>query len=160
MVTVKTNPTGLSYSVDGITYNTAHAFSWAAGSSHTLATTSPQAGGSGTQYVWKKWSDNGAISHVIAPTSNTAYTATFTTQYYLTMNAGAGGTVTPASGWKNNGANVSIKAKPASGYTFSGWTGNGSGSYSGASNPASVTMQGPITENAGFTRSTTTISNR
>ena len=64
------------------------------------------------------------------------------------MSHGTGGTVTPASGWKNSGVAVSINATPATGYTFSNWTGTGSGSYSGTNNPASITMNGPITENA------------
>src|SRR5947207_2199743 len=99
-----------------------------------------------------RWSDSGAISHTVAPTTNKTYTATFTTQYYLTMVAGAGGTVTPASGWKNSGAVVSIHAMPTSGYSFSNWTGSGTGSYSGTNNPASITMNGPITETASFTQ--------
>jgi len=121
------------------------------GSSHTIATTSPQSGGTGVQYAWTKWSDHGAISHTVAPTTNSTYNATFTTQYYLTMTAGTGGRVTPASGWKNSGAAVSISATPARGYSFSNWTGTGTGSYSGPNNPASITMGGPITEAATFT---------
>ena len=37
-------------------------------------------------------------------------------------------------------------------YSFAGWTGSGTGSYSGTNNPASITMNGPITENAAFTQ--------
>jgi uncharacterized repeat protein (TIGR02543 family) len=151
-VTFRTNPAGLSYMVDGTTYNSAHVFSWPSGSSHTISTTSPQNGGSGVRYVWQNWSDNGARTHTIAPTTSTAYTAAFTTQYQLTMNAGAGGTVRPASGWRNNGARVTIRATPSNGYHFTGWTGSGSGSYSGPNNPASITMDGPITETASFSR--------
>jgi len=103
------------------------------------------------QYVWKKWSDQAAISHTVSPTGSTTYNATFTTQYYLTMTSGTGGRVTPASGWKNSGAAVSISATPARGYSFSNWTGTGTGSYSGPNNPASITMGGPITEAASFT---------
>ena len=39
---------------------------------------------------------------------------------------------------------------PASGYSFSNWTGTGTGSYSAANDPASIMMGGPITENAVF----------
>jgi hypothetical protein len=120
------------------------------GSSHTIATTSPQSGGTGVQYAWTKWSDNGAISHTVVPTANATYTATFKTQYFLTMTHGTGGTVSPASGWKNSGTVVSISATPANNFSFSSWTGTGTGSYSGTNNPASVTMGGPITENATF----------
>ena len=105
--------------------------------------------------MWTNWSDGGAISHTVAPTTNKTYTATFRTQYYLTMTHGTGGTVSPASGWKNSGATVSISATPTNyqvSYSFTGWTGTGTGSYSGTNNPASITMNGPITETASFTQ--------
>ena len=150
-VTVQTNPAGLAFSVDGTPYTAAQTFSWQPGSSHTIATTSPQSGGTGVQYLWTNWSDNGAISHSVAPTTNKTYTATFRTQYYLTMAYGTGGNVSPASGWRNSGSAVSINATPVTGYSFSNWTGSGTGSYSGTSNAASITMNGPITETATFT---------
>jgi len=149
-VTVRTSPTGLSFSVDGTSYTATQTFSWTPGSSHTIATTSPQSGGTGVQYVWQGWGDGTGISHTVAPTTNQTYTATFGTQYYLTNQAGTGGTVTP-SVWRNSGSAVSISATPASGYHFSNWSGSGTGSYSGPNNPASVTMSGPITEAATFT---------
>ena len=61
------------------------------------------------------------------------------TQYYLTMSHGTGGSVRPTSGWRKSGASSSINATPANGYSFSGWTGTGSGSYPGPNNPASIT---------------------
>jgi len=73
------------------------------------------------------------------------------THHYLTMSNGTGGTVRPTSGWRKSGANISISARPGNGYSFSGWTGTGNGSYSGLNNPASITMDGPITETATFT---------
>src|SRR5262249_23963547 len=149
-VTVKTSPAGRSFSVDGTTYTVQQRFSWTSGSTHTIATTSPQSGDPGVQYVWKKWSDQGAISHTVAPTTNTTYTASFTTQYFLTMTAGSGRTVTPASGWQHTGKNVTIKAKANRGFHFVDWTGSGTGSCSGPNNPASITMGGPITETATF----------
>jgi hypothetical protein len=149
-ITVRTNPVGPTFSVDGTPYSSQQQFTWVAGSSHTIAATSPQSGGSGVQYVWKKWSDNGAISHVVAPTTNKTYTAQFQTQCFLTMSAGSGGTVQPASGWRNAGASVAIKAHANPGFTFSGWVGSGTGSYTGPNNPGSVIMGGPITETGNF----------
>jgi len=155
-VTVQTALAGLAFTVDGTSYSSTQTFSWVPGSSHTIATTSPQSGGTGIQYVWTKWSDNGAISHTVAPTTNKTYTATFKTQYFLTMTQGAGGTVKPTSGWRNAGSAVSISATPTNNtqvsYSFGGWTGTGTGSYSGTNNPASITINGPITENAAFTQ--------
>jgi hypothetical protein len=150
-VTIQTNSAGRTFTVDGTSYSSTQTFSWQPGSSHTIATTSPQSGGTGVQYLWTNWTDGGAISHTVAPTTNTTYTANFATQYYLTMTSGTGGTVIPPSGWKNSGAIVSITARPATGYSFTTWTGSGTGSYSGTNNPASVTMGGPITETASFT---------
>ena len=118
-VTVQTSPAGLAFSVDGTPYSSTQTFSWVSGSSHTIGTTSPQSGGAGVQYLWTNWSGGGGISHNVAPTTNTTYTASFSTQYYLTMSSGAGGTVSPNSGWKNSGAAVSIRATPAKSYSFS-----------------------------------------
>ena len=155
-ITVQTNPGGRSFTVDGATYTSTQTFSWVSGSSHTIATTSPQAGGTGIQYVWKSWSDNGTISHTVTPTTNKTYTANFTAQFYLTMSAGSGGTVSLSSGWRNSGTAVSISATATNNtsvsYGFSGWTGSGAGSYSGTNNPASIVMNGPITETAAFTQ--------
>jgi len=67
------------------------------------------------------------------------------------MSAGTGGKVTPASGWKNSGSVVKLTATPSTGFTFSGWSGTGTGSFSGATNPVSITMGGPISEAATFT---------
>jgi subtilisin family serine protease len=149
-VTVQTNPPGRSFTVDGTTFVANQTFTWMQGSSHTIGTTSPQDGEAGTRFVWSGWSDGGAITHMVAPTSNTTYTANFTTQYFLTMNTEAGGTISPPSGWFNSGQSVSISAAPNGGFVFSGWSGAGAGSFTGTSNPASVTMNGPISETASF----------
>ena len=150
-ITFVTNPSGLAVTVDGGSHVTPYQVTWTGGSSHTIATTN-QSGSAGTQYVWSSWSDNLAMSHsVTSPTSNTTYTANFNTQYYLTMNTGSGGGVSPSSGYYNSGQSVQISGNASSGYTFSNWAGNGSGSYSGSGNPATVTMNGPITETASFT---------
>jgi len=53
---------------------------------------------------------------------NATYTANFTTQYFLTMSAGVGGTVSPSSNWFNSGQSVPISATPNSGFGFTGWT--------------------------------------
>ncbi len=149
-VTVQTSPSGAAVTVDGTNYSSAQVFNWTYGSSHTIAATSPQSGGSGVQYIWGSWSDGGTISHMVTASTNITYTASFATQYYLTMTAGTGGNVSPSSGWNNGGANVTITATASNNYSFGSWTGSGSGSYSGANNPGSITMNGPITETANF----------
>ena len=125
-VTVATSPTGLSITVDGVTSIAPQSFNWVVGSSHTIATTSPQTGPPGSQYVFNNWSDSGAISHsVTAPTTATTYTATFDQQFQLTTQASpsADGTVTPASGgFFAAGATIPVTATANSGFQFNNWT--------------------------------------
>jgi hypothetical protein len=72
-VTVTTSPANLNVTVDGLSVKGPHTFTWNVGSSHTIATSTPQG-----SLKFQKWSDGGAISHnVTASTSTTTYTATF-----------------------------------------------------------------------------------
>ncbi|HTX39950.1 MAG TPA: FG-GAP-like repeat-containing protein, partial [Bryobacteraceae bacterium] len=152
-ITIQTSPAGLQFSVDGTAYTTAQTLNLSQGT-HTIAVTSPQAGAAGTQYVFASWSDGGAASHSITVGSSPAtYTATFQTQYQLSISASpaGGGTVTPASGgFYNAGTAVNISATPNSGYVFSGWTGPAS---SASSASTTVTMSAPETVIAGFSGS-------
>ena len=157
-VTIQTNPSDRSFTVDQTTYTSTQTFTWAAGSSHTISATSPQSGATGTQYVWSNWSDGGAISHTVSPVTNTTFTANFATQHFLTTNSGTCGSVSPSSNWYNSGQVVQITATPNNGCTFTGWTGSGSGSYTGADNPVAVTMNGPITETATFSQNPPTVT--
>ena len=151
-VTVQTSPAGLTFSVDGTTYTSAQILFVAAWfKPHDCHDFAAVAVAQVFRYVWSNWSGGGAISHTVAPTTNRTYTATFRTQYYLTMTHGTGGTVSPASGWRGSGAAVSISATPTERLQLHEleWAAE-SGSYSGTNNPASITMSGPITETATF----------
>jgi hypothetical protein len=149
-VTVQAYPAGRSFTVDNTNYTAPQTFNWMPGWGHALATSSPQNGGTGIQYAWSSWSDSGNISHTITPTLSNTYTANFTTQYYLTITAGAGGSVSPGSTWTDSGASTNITATASNGYSFSAWTGSGGGSYSGSDPSASITMNGPIAQTATF----------
>jgi uncharacterized repeat protein (TIGR02543 family) len=150
--TLASNPTGLQVLVDSVTYTAPQTFSWAAGSSHTLSLSSPQAGSAGTRYAFASWSDGGAQNHTItAPSASTTYTANFTTLYSLStaVNPSGGGTVSPSgTNWYDNGQSASISAIASSGYAFSGW----SGDASGTTNPITMTMNGKKTVTATFLR--------
>jgi hypothetical protein len=87
-VTVQTSPVGRSFSVDGTSYTGIQILNWVPGSTHTIATTATQSGGSGTQYVWNTWSDAGALSHTVTPSSATTYTAAFSLTNNATLTAG------------------------------------------------------------------------
>jgi len=120
-VTVRTTPAGLTFNVDGTDYSTTQTFTWVPGSTHTISTTTPQNGDPGVRYYFSNWSDGGAISHTVAPTKNTTYTAKFGTQYYLTMNAGIGGNVGPGSRWHSSGTTFAISATASNLYSFTNW---------------------------------------
>jgi hypothetical protein len=154
-VTVDTDPAGLAFKVDGVDYTGVRTFHWEPGSPHTMAATSPQSGAAGQRYVWSGWSNGGAISQNVAPEASTTYVASFTTQYQLTMQSAANGATAPASGWFDQGTTVSISATPDPGYGFNGWSGTGTGSFTGWSNPANVTMNAPLTETPSFSTSVT-----
>lgn len=89
----------------------------------------------------------------IAVTHNGTTKLTYSVAYWVTVSAGAGGTVaapTTADGWYNAGSTLALSASPAATYDFLGWVGTGTGSYSGSSENQSVTVQGPISEIASF----------
>lgn len=152
-VTVETNPPGLAFTVDGTPCTSSQMFNWSPGSSHTIATTSPQDGGPGTRYTFAHWSDWGDATHTITPSAGETYTASFSTEFLLTVSMGKGGSsVSPPSGWYIMGMPVILSAAAAYGYEFSGWSGSGAGGYSGSANPAMAFMNGPITETALFSQ--------
>ena len=87
--TVSTSPVGIPFTVDSNAYTSAVTLGgWVSGSQHIIATTSPQTM-NGEQFVFKSWSDGGAISHTIAAGSAPGYTATFTAGVTLEVNTAA-----------------------------------------------------------------------
>jgi uncharacterized repeat protein (TIGR02543 family) len=154
-ITIATNPSGLSIKVDGGTYTAPHTFTWNQGHTHSLEVTSPQSGGTGKRYVFTSWSDGGDRSHSYqVPGSNQTVTANFKTQYELEVNSSHGSPT--GAGWYDAGSSASFGVTtPASGgsgtrYVLTGWTGSGSGSYTGGSASQTVTMDNAITETAGW----------
>lgn len=159
-LTLNTSPQGLAVQIDGgIAVATPVTVQVPANSQHTISVASPQVPTPGTQYVFLSWSDAGAQSHQInVGASPVSFTASFKKQYLLTLSANAPGaaSLSPASGYQDANAVVNISATPNGGFTFINWAGMGSGSFSGATNAAQVTMNGPITELASFSGGTAT----
>ncbi|HZZ38459.1 MAG TPA: Ig-like domain repeat protein [Acidobacteriaceae bacterium] len=146
-VTFSTNPTGFSYSANGISDSTQQTLT--NGTAITLSTTSPQTP-STVEYLWTGWSDGGAMSHTATISSTTgtaAYTANFAVAYTLTTgaNPSIGGTVSPSSG--TNAGVVDLTATPNTGWAFTTWT----GSVANANNASTtITMSGNETATANF----------
>ncbi len=152
-VTINTSPQGRSITVDAANYTAPHTFNWTPGTSHTIAVASPQSSG-GTQFTYANWSHGGAQSQtIVTPSSDAAYTANFSAEYLLTTAVSPGGagqvTATPSSpgGYYSSGASVQLSASANSGFQFSSW----SGDLSGTSNPQNLAMNGPRTVTANFT---------
>ena len=136
--------------VDGTTYNYASmAFQWMPGASHTIGTESLHHGGLGEQYVFKRWSDGGAITHAVAPVYASNYLASFDHQYQITTlaNPPAGGAISPATGFFTEGTAIQVTATPNPGYPFTGF----SGGLTGTANPQNLTISAVQTVTANFT---------
>jgi hypothetical protein len=135
-------------------------FTWVVGSTHSISVTSPIPAGAGKQYDWRGWTNGNGLSGLAGtyatPSSDQTVTTEYMTQYQLVMsvNPTDSGTTTPTIGssWYDTGIPVSISTTAGQGYSFSLWTGSGQGSYTGTSQTASITMNGPITETATFTQ--------
>jgi hypothetical protein len=142
-VTVGTNLSGPSFSVDGNNYTTPQTFTWVSGSQHTIATTTPQSAGAGSRYVFTSWSDSGSLSHSVSPSTNTNYSANFKQQYLLTTAVTGSGSIgaNPSStdGYYDSGTSVQLTAMANPGSVFFNWTGD----LSDGANPQSLTMSAP-----------------
>ena len=150
---ITSSTTGSGYvTIDGTSYTTPASFNWPSGSSHTIAAVGPVSCGAGCQRIYSSWSDSGASSHVISPTSSQTYTANFQLQYYLTTLSSPSnfGTVGTVSNWYNVSQALTLQESPNATSVFLSWTGSGAGSYTGVNPSGSITVNGPITETANF----------
>lgn len=116
---------------------------------HTWSASFPSCG-SGCRYAPVPSSD------VVNPEYTSIVAIAYSKQYELIMALTQTncGTTTPPAGasWRSPGSLVPISVRTANGCTFTGWTGAGSGSYTGSiPNGVNVVMNGLIMETAGFT---------
>ncbi|HTU44289.1 MAG TPA: hypothetical protein VMF91_04470 [Bryobacteraceae bacterium] len=160
-VTVASSPpSGPLFSVDGGAPQAGPVhLTWIIGSQHTLATTSPQTS-PGISYQFTKWSDGGAISHMVtAPAiSAVTYTVTFSVHYQLTtaVSPSGSGTAQPsANPYYAPGTVVNVSATGNPGYIFKNWT----GPVANPNSPSTtVTMNGPESVTANFTEGPTLLT--
>jgi uncharacterized repeat protein (TIGR02543 family) len=153
-VTVGTNPSGLTFTVDGVPYNSPQIFTWGIGSQHSLTTSTPQSPAAGTQDAFSGWSDGtmGTTDLITVSSAITSYTANFNTSYLLTTAASPsnGGSIT-ASGYYASGTGVTLTVTTNPGYVFTGWTGSPVAvTNASSSSAASVIMNAPETVTANF----------
>ncbi len=153
LLNIDSTPPGLQFSLEDGTLLTSPNTVWLSEGDHSITWVSPQAKGSDTQYVFQSWADSDAGStRPINITADASYSANFQTQYLFNSVASPpyGGMVGPPTGFYNAGQTLSLFVAPNANATFTGWTGNGPGSYTGANLNATITINAPITETANF----------
>ncbi|MDZ7393974.1 MAG: hypothetical protein ONB25_13880 [candidate division KSB1 bacterium] len=148
LITIRTEPPGLSFSADSIDYASPHTFAWLPGSVHRVSVTSPQSGTPGVQYLFSSWSDGNALTHnIVAPARDDTLVARFRTQYLLTVNSAHGNP--SGGGWYDQGAQAAFRvttpdSQGGSRHLFVRWTGD----FSGTQPTGSLVMTGPKTVTA------------
>ncbi len=103
-------------------------------------------------------SPSGLVEYQATSSDPAAYTVrgnatldlTYQTYYWVGVSASVGGSVSPGSGFYEAGNLLYLVATPNATYTFNGWGGSGTGSYSGSNATASILVQSPLTEIATF----------
>jgi hypothetical protein len=114
---------------------------------YTFTVLTPIAGASGVRFVAN--TSAGSFSVASGPVNESiAYAEQF--ELSTSVSPAGAGTVSPSGGWFNASASVTLSALAGAGHAFSDWTGSGSGSYGGTSDPAVLTMDGPVSEQARF----------
>lgn len=161
LLTTFNNPAPVQLTVSGAgcaagTYSTPVTLAWTPGAVCAIAFPSAQVSGD-TRWVFSKWSDG--------PTSNprtftaapgSVYTLEWNVEYRLTRSIlpASSGTVSGSDGFYPASSTVQLIATPNSGYNFTGW----SGDATGTANPVSVTMTGPQSITANFAARTTPVT--
>jgi uncharacterized protein (TIGR03437 family) len=141
---VSTSPPGLSFSVDGQTYQSAMSAVWPTGSAHTLLVSPPTQLLGRTQSVFKDWTFNGGtfsgnLMIVTADPGIPEYQAVFDTQYDLSLifyscldpvscqngpgviYVGSNAYNSDQDIWTSPGSTLTLYAFPNPGYVFAGW---------------------------------------
>jgi len=158
-VTVQTNPSGQTVRVDGVNYAAPRTFSWTSGSAHTLEAVDYNS--STLKYRFASWSDGGAKTHTVNPTSNMTYTASYSTHHKVTASPNSASygtaTVSPASSdptFYPTGTLLTVTGQPNSGNCFLNW----SGSMSSTNPSLSITVNNTYSLTGNFGTGAVTIS--
>ncbi|MGC9037849.1 MAG: InlB B-repeat-containing protein, partial [Candidatus Micrarchaeia archaeon] len=126
-------------------------FAFAKNSKHTFSY-AQYVSGIGTRYAFVSSTgcNVNAQAGTITASSNCTIYANYKTQYYLSMSASPSGsaTVSPSSNYYDAGTQLTISVSTTAGNKFKGWVGTGTGSYTGTSPTAEITMDSPISETA------------
>jgi hypothetical protein len=149
--TITTLPPGLPITVDGTGYIAPQNFFWPIGTPHTVSVDSIVTEAPGSRHRYLSWSDGLPRTHtIIVPPQPILLYAGFAHEHELIMVDPPEGNPVPGSGWFAPGTVVNIQAVGEPGFAFESWTGVGDGSFTGATNATTITMNGPITQTPSF----------
>jgi hypothetical protein len=145
-VTLVTDPPGLQLLIDGVLVATPFSTWWLNGSLHSVSAPSPQIGAPGVQFVFDVWDDGGAQVRQIQTDGPVALTASFLTQYRLSLSSSHGmPTCDVVDCWYAPGDTASFdiegitNATAVTRYAFDRW----SGDVSQTEANGSIVMDGP-----------------
>ncbi len=145
-ITFQTLPPGMPLEVNGLSIVGGTSLSLVPGTYSMAAQNPPVA--NGTRHQFASWTHGGTPAQTITVGSGpSTYIAVYATSYLLTTTAGAGGSMSPATGYYPAGA-VQVTASPNLGYTFQGFT----GALTGTANPQTLQLTGPATVQAAFSQ--------
>lgn len=147
--TVTTNlPSSGTETVDGQAYSGPASLTWTQGTSHTFSVPSEIDSAAGTRYIFTGWSDGTtSASRSVTAGATTDYVANYQLQYQVTIGVSpVGGGLLAGGGWFNAGAQASLAATAAPGFTFSGF----SGDITGSQDPQALTVGKPDNVIANF----------
>jgi hypothetical protein len=146
-VVITSTPAGRDITVDSTPYVTPQTFWAASGGTLDVQGTSPQAGATGTRYLFSQWSDGPVtFDRTITVTAATTYTVVFVTEFEVTITTSPAGmeiivdltTLTaPQSFWWSDGSSHDVDVvTPQPGasaderYAYASWTDGGAQSHS------------------------------
>ncbi len=141
--------------VDGVKRNAPYITTWQPGTKHTISMDDVQQGGAGIQYHFQNWSDGGAQTHDITPTSDITYRANLITKFFVKVTSTLGKAT--GEGWYNANSLVKISVDTLIAINsnkrnrFTRWVGTGTGAYTGPMAEATFQITGPVTETANWT---------
>ena len=121
-------PEGLSYSIDGNTYKIEGSISESGTYSFTVSTVNQGGCGELSEIISFDVEQGTQTPDPVQPSnpggsgSTGGGGSTTTTQYQLTVNSGANGSVSSSGGTYNDGTSIGITASPDPGYGFINWT--------------------------------------
>lgn len=103
----------------------------------------------GSAVTGERWAASGATNGTVGTAMPPPISYAHEFFVSLGLNAQAGGVVNQP-GWVAAGSDVDLSAEPNDRWTFVGWMGSGTGSYTGPRQTATVTVSSPLNETADF----------